>query len=93
MEAVVTRPPAALAGSVTLEASEPDARGLLPADGVKVPPSHALDIIPTDLPSLSNVPTLPTLGLPLFLSNLQVNQLLFFTVLTSKLVLFLHIYP
>jgi hypothetical protein len=90
---MVTRPPAALAGPVTLEASEPDARGLLPADEVEVPPSHALDIIPTDLPSPSNVPTLTALGLPLFLSNLQVNQLLLFTVLTSKLVLFLQICP
>jgi hypothetical protein len=60
----VTHLSTALVGLVTLEASEPDARSLLPADGVEVPPSHAS--------------TLPTLGLPLFLSNLQVNQLSLF---------------
>jgi hypothetical protein len=77
-EAVVTHLSTALAGLVALEASEPDARSLPPADGAEVPPSHALDIIPTDLPSSSNVPTLPALGLPLFLSNLQVSQLFAF---------------
>jgi hypothetical protein len=77
-EAAVTHVSAALAGLVALEASKPDARSLLPADGAKVPPSHALDIIPADLPSSSNVPTLPTLGLPMFLSNLQVSQIFAF---------------
>jgi hypothetical protein len=77
-EAAVTHLSTALAGLVTLEASEPDARSLPPADGTKVLPSHALDIIPADLPSSSNVPTLPALGLPLFLSNLQVSQLFSF---------------
>jgi hypothetical protein len=77
-EAAVTHLSTALAGLVTLEASEPDARSLPPADGAEVPLSHAFDIIPADLPSSSNVSTLPTLGLPLFLSNLQVSQLSFF---------------
>jgi hypothetical protein len=77
-EAVVTRLSIALAGLVTLEASEPDARCLSPADGTEVPLSHAFDIIPADLPSSSNASTLPALGLPLFLSNLQVNQLSLF---------------
>jgi hypothetical protein len=77
-EAAVTHVSAALAGLVALEASEPDARSLPPADGAEVPPSHALDIIPVDLPSSSNVPTLPALGLPLFLSNLQVSQIFAF---------------
>ena len=69
-EAVVTHVSTALADQVALEPSEPDTRSLPPADGAEVPPSHALDIIPADLPSSSGVPTLPALGLPLFLSNL-----------------------
>jgi hypothetical protein len=77
-EAAVTHLSTALAGLVTLEASEPDARSLPPADGAEVPPSHAFDIIPADLPSSSNVSTVPALGLPLFLSNLQVSQLSLF---------------
>ena len=75
----------ALAGLVTLEASDPDARSLLPADEDEVPPSRAFNIVPVDIPSSSNVSILPALGLPLFLSNLQVNQLLFFTIHASKL--------
>jgi hypothetical protein len=91
-EAAVMHLSTALAGLVALEASEPDARSLPPADGAEVPPSHALDIIPTDLPSSRNVPTLPTLGLPLFLSNLQLIKLFAFIVLTGKLA-FLLICP
>jgi hypothetical protein len=91
-EAEVTHLSTALAGLVTLEASEPDARSLPTADGVEIPPSHAFDIIPADLPSSSNAPTFPALGLPLFLSYLQVSQPLLFTVLTSKLS-FLLIFP
>jgi hypothetical protein len=75
---MVTHLSIAFTGMVTLEASEPDARSLPPADGVEVPLSHDVDIIPADLPSSSNAPTLPALGLPLFLSNLQVSQLLLF---------------
>jgi hypothetical protein len=56
-----------------------------PADGAEVLPSHAFDIVPADIPSSSNVSILPALGLPLFLSNLQVNQLLLFTVHIGKL--------
>jgi hypothetical protein len=74
-EAMVTHVSTSLAGQVALEASEPDARSMSPADGVEVTPSHALEIIPPDLPSSSHAPTLPALGLPLFLSNLQVSQL------------------
>jgi hypothetical protein len=62
-EAAMTHLSTALAGLVTLEASEPDARSLPPTDGAEVPPIHALDIIPADLPSSSNAPTLPALGL------------------------------
>jgi hypothetical protein len=74
----VTHLSTALAGLVTLEVSEPDARNLPPADGVEVPPSHATDIITADLPSSSYVSNLPALGLLLFVSNLQVSQLLLF---------------
>jgi hypothetical protein len=77
-EAVVTHVSTALADQVALEASEPDARSLLPADGAEVSPSHALEIISADLPSSSHASTLPALGLPLFLSNLQVSQLFAF---------------
>jgi hypothetical protein len=66
----VTHVSTTLAGQVTLEASEPDTRSLPPADGVEGTPSHALEIIHADLPSSSHAPTLPALGLPLFLSNL-----------------------
>jgi hypothetical protein len=65
----------ALAGQVTLDANEPDARSLPPASGAEVTPSRALEIVPVDLPSSSHAPTHPALGLPLFLSNLQVSQL------------------
>ena len=37
--------------------------------------SSALEIVPADPPSSSHAPALPALGLPLFLSNLQVSQL------------------
>jgi hypothetical protein len=84
-EAAVTHLSTALAGVVTLEASDPDARSLPPADEAEVPPSRAFDIIPIDIPSSSNVPILPALGLPLFLSNLQVNQILLFIVHAGRL--------
>jgi hypothetical protein len=74
MEAAVMHVCMALTGQVALEASEPDARSLPRADGAEVTPSRALEIIPADLPSSSHAPTLPALGLPLFLSNLQVSQ-------------------
>jgi hypothetical protein len=82
---VVTHLSTALAGLVTLEVSDPDARSLPPADEADVPLSCAFDIVPIDIPSSSNVSILPTLGLPLFLSNLQVNQLPLFTILAGKL--------
>lgn len=60
----------ALTGLATLEASDPGARSVPPADEAEVPPSRAFDIIPIDIPSSSNVLIFPALGLPLFLSNL-----------------------
>jgi hypothetical protein len=72
-EVVVTHLSTALAGLVTLEASDLDVGSLPPANEVEVPLIHALDIVAADLPSSSNVSTLPALGLPMFLSNLQVS--------------------
>jgi hypothetical protein len=69
-EAMVTHLSTALAGLVTLEASDPDVRSLPPADEAEVPPSRAFDIVAVDIPSSSNVSILPGLGLPLFLTNL-----------------------
>ena len=73
-EAAVTHVSMALAGQGALEVSEPDSRSMPPADGTEVTSSRALEIVPADLPSSSHAPTLPALGLPLFLSNLQVSQ-------------------
>jgi hypothetical protein len=66
----VTHVSTALAGQGALEVNKPDARSLPPASGAEVTPSRVLEIVPADLPSLSHAPTLPALGLPLFLSNL-----------------------
>jgi hypothetical protein len=86
---MVTHLSADLIDLVTLEASDLDSRSLLPADGAEVSPSRAFNIIPVDAPSSSSAPMLPALGLPLFLSNVQVNQLLLLIVHVSKLVLLL----
>jgi hypothetical protein len=86
-ELVVTNLAAALVGPVTLEASDPDARNPLPADGAKASLSRALNIVHVDAPSTSSAPMLPALGVSLFLSNLQVSRLLLITVHVSKLVL------
>jgi hypothetical protein len=79
-EAEVTHLSTTLAGLVTLEANDPNTGSLSLANEAEVPLSRAFDIVAADLPSSSNVSTLPALGLPLFLSNLQVSRLLFFTV-------------
>jgi hypothetical protein len=73
-EVTVTRVSMAFTGQVTLEVSEPDARSLLSVGGAEVTPIRALEIVPADLPSSNHAPALPALGLPLFLSNLQVSQ-------------------
>jgi hypothetical protein len=84
-ELATTHLSAALAGLVTLEVSDLDARSLPPAGEAEDSPSHAFAIVPADIPSTSSALILWSLGLPLFLSNLQVNQLLFLTVHASKL--------
>ena len=80
---------AALIGPVTLEACDPDARNLLPADEAEVSPSRSLNIVPNDAHSTSSASMLPALGLPLFLSNLQVSRPLLLIVLVGKRVLLL----
>jgi hypothetical protein len=90
-EAAVTRVSTALAGQVALEASEPDTRSLPPAYGAEVTPSRALEIIPADLPSSSHAPVLPALGLPLFLSNLQVSQLFAFYCSYWRIIFFAYL--
>jgi hypothetical protein len=59
---------------VTLEVGELNARNLLSTGGAEVTSDNALQIVPTDLPSLSHDSATSALGLPLFLSNLQVNR-------------------
>jgi hypothetical protein len=73
-EVTATRASTALTGQVALEVGEPDARNWLRIGGAEVTPSRGLEIVPADLPSSSHAPALPALGLPLFLSNLQVSQ-------------------
>jgi hypothetical protein len=61
---------------VALEVGELDARSLLPAGGAEITPDNALQIVPVDLAPSSHDIAPPALGLPSFLSNLQVSQLL-----------------
>jgi hypothetical protein len=63
--------------------------GVLPADGAEVSPSRAFSIVLIDVPSTRSAPMFLALGLPLFLSKLQVNQLLILTIHVSKLALLL----
>jgi hypothetical protein len=81
----------ALASQVTLEASKPDARSQPHADGAEVTLNHALEIIPADLPSSSHAPTLPALGLPLFLSNLHVSQVFAFYCSYWRIIFFAYL--
>jgi hypothetical protein len=59
---------------VALEVGEPDARILISASGAEPTPDNVLQIVPVGLPSLSYNAASPDLGLPSFLSNLQVTQ-------------------
>jgi hypothetical protein len=84
---MLTSPPTALVGSVTLEVGDPDAGNLLPAIGVEVSLSvalgvssnprlgleSALNIASIDTPPSDSTLMPPALGFPLFLSNLQVS--------------------
>jgi hypothetical protein len=68
----------ALNKQVALEVGELDARSLLSASGAELTPGNVLQIVPADLPPSSHDIALHVLGLPSFLSNLQVSQLLAF---------------
>jgi hypothetical protein len=68
----------ALNKQVALEVGELDARSLLSASEAEITPHNALQIVPTNLPPSSHDIAPPALGLPSFLSNLQVSQLLAF---------------
>jgi hypothetical protein len=72
--AMAARASTALTRQVALEVDELDASSLLSAGGAEVTPDSALQIVPADLPSSSHAPAPPALGLPLFLSNLQVSR-------------------
>ena len=63
---------------VALEVGELDARSLVSAGGAELTPDNVLQIVPVDLPPSSHDIAPPDLGLPSFLSNLQVSQLLAF---------------
>jgi hypothetical protein len=63
---------------VALEVGELDARSLLSAGGAELTPDNVLQFFPADLPPSSHDMAPPDLGLPSFLSNLQVSQLLAF---------------
>jgi hypothetical protein len=63
---------------VTLEVSKLDARSLVSVTGAELTPDNVLQIVPADIPPSSHDIAPPDLGFPLFLSNLQVSQLLAF---------------
>jgi hypothetical protein len=88
-EPVVMNLSTALVGLVTLEASDPDAGNPPPAIEAEVSPSDALNIVPVNAPSTDSASMLPALGLPLFLSNLQVSQPLLLIIYVDKRVLLL----
>jgi hypothetical protein len=68
----------ALNEQVALEVGELDARSLLSASGAEITPDDALQLIPADHSLSSHDIAPPALGLPSFLSNLQVSQPLAF---------------
>jgi hypothetical protein len=72
-EPVVTSPSTALVGPVTLEVSDSDAGNLPPAVGAEVSLSDALNIASADTLPSDSTQMPPSLGFPLFLSNLQVG--------------------
>ena len=72
--ATAVRASIVLTGQVTLEVGELDVRSLLSAGGAEITPDNALQIVPADLPPSSHDTAPPALGLPSFLSNLQVSH-------------------
>jgi hypothetical protein len=86
---VVTNLSTTLVGPVILEASDPDAGNPPPAVGDEISPSDALNIVPVNAPSTDSASMLPALGLPLFLSNLQMSRPLLLIIYVDKWVLLL----
>ena len=72
--ATAVHPSIVLSGQVALEVGELDARSLLPAGGAEITSDNVLQIVPADFPLSSHDMAPPALGLPLFLSNLQVSR-------------------
>jgi hypothetical protein len=72
--ATTVRASTVLTRQVALEVGELDARSLLSAGGAEVTPDGALQIVPANLPSSSHDSAPPALGVPLFLSHLQVSR-------------------
>jgi hypothetical protein len=72
--ATAARASTTITGQVALEVGELDARSLLSAGGAEVTPDSALQIVHADLPLSSHAPAPPALGLPMFLSNVQVSR-------------------
>jgi hypothetical protein len=72
--ATAARASTTLTGQFALEVGVLDARSLMSASGAKVTPDSALQIVPADLPSSSHALAPHALGLPPFLSNLQVSR-------------------
>jgi hypothetical protein len=64
----------ALNEQVALEVGDLDARNLPSAGGAEIAPDNALQIVPANLPSSSHDVASSALGLPSFLSNLQVSH-------------------
>ena len=76
---------------LALEVGEPDARSLAIAGGAEPTPDNVLQIVPVDLPSLSYDVAPPDLGLPSFLSNLQVSQLCILSFLLVNYLSYTHL--
>jgi hypothetical protein len=70
---------------VALEVGKPDARSLTSAGGAEPTRDNVFQIVLVDLPSSSYDVAPPNFGLPSFLSNLQVTQLLHSIVPLGKL--------
>jgi hypothetical protein len=74
-----------LSKQVTLEVGGLDVRSLTSAGGAEPTPDNVLQVVPVDFPLSSYDVAPPDLGLPSFLSNLQVTQLLRSVVPPGKL--------
>jgi hypothetical protein len=88
-EPVLTNLSTVLVGPVTLEASDPGAGKTSSVVGDVVSSSDALNIDPVGAPSTGSGSIILAMGLPLFLSNLQVSRPVFLVIHADKWVLLL----